>query len=452
MKLPIPPPSLRDLTTTMAADKQVLSDFLDAVPDAGGPAPGGKYRHWDTLRHCEPPEHLSVEQWWLAIKMARLGLYKPLPLKDTKGKLFRLAMPDVAWRMLRDIDARAAGALGTSEQIVQPRTRDTYIVKSLIDEAVTSSQLEGAAMTRRQALEMIRSNRHPRDKSERMVLNNYQAMHFIRSRSTEPLSPETVFRLHRILTEDTLEDPDEAGRFRTEEDDIVVQDVNGVLLHRPPSASELPSRLEEMCRFANDDGDDSFIHPVVRSILLHFWLAYDHPFTDGNGRTARALFYWSMIRRDYWLSEFISISKILRGAPSRYIRAFLYTETDDNDTTYFVLNQLRVIVRALDELYEYLEKKAHEMRETRRILDKDGLIGRVLNHRQIDVIRHALRHPHFTYTFSSHRTSHGISYQTARTDLLELTDLGLLIRGKSGGRYIFDVPADLNERLDQVQA
>ena len=60
-----------------------------------------------------------------------------------------------------------------------------------------------------------------------------------------------------------------------------------------------------------------FIHPMIRSIILHFWLAYDHPFVDGNGRTARALFYWSMLRHGYWLFEFISISQIILKGPDQ---------------------------------------------------------------------------------------------------------------------------------------
>lgn len=60
---------------------------------------------------------------------------------------------------------------------------------------------------------------------------------------------------------------------------------------------------------------------MLRAILLHFWLAYDHPFEDGNGRTARSLFYWYMRTQGYWLVEYLLISNILRKAPAQYTRA-----------------------------------------------------------------------------------------------------------------------------------
>lgn len=51
---------------------------------------------------------------------------------------------------------------------------------------------------------------------------------------------------------------------------------------------------------------------------LHFMLGYEHPFVDGNGRVARAMFDWAMLRNGYWLFEFISVSRIIRQAPAKY--------------------------------------------------------------------------------------------------------------------------------------
>jgi Fic family protein len=98
----------------------------------------------------------------------------------------------------------------------------------------------------------------------------------------------------------------------------------------------LPQRLEALCQFANKPQEKASLHPVIRAILLYLWQGYDHPFRNGNGRSARALFYWRMLREGYWLFEFISISTVLKNASAQYGRSYLYTETDDNDATYFV--------------------------------------------------------------------------------------------------------------------
>ncbi len=131
------------------------------------------------------------------------------------------------------------------------------------------------------------------------------------------------------------------------------------ILHDPPKAHELPDRIELFCEFANSQKHDPrFIHPVVKGILLHFWLAYIHPFADGNGRTARALFYWYMLANDYWLFEYLPISYHLKKSRAQYEKAFLYAEQDGDDATYFIVYHLKAIERALRSLQDYLAKIA----------------------------------------------------------------------------------------------
>jgi Fic family protein len=451
MKIPVSPPASQDLLARLYKDPARLDGVARLVRSGIGPAPAGKYRHWDVLRHLSPPEGWSHEEWWLAIKLARQQRYVELPLRDGTGDPFRLGLPDAAHRMTHRIDSDARGAIGGSAAVTNPQTRNTYLLRSLLEEAITSSQLEGASTTREAAKAMIREGRAPRDRGEHMIFNNYEAMQFVRKLRNEPLTPEKVFALQSMLTCDTLDDPSAAGRFRRADEDICVMDETGNVLHRPPDADELPQRLRALCEFANaPDGAEPFVHPVIRSILLHFWLAYDHPFVDGNGRTARALFYWSMASRGYWLAEYISISRILKQAPGKYARAFLYTETDDNDVTYFVLNQLRVVLRAIEDLHAYLERKQAEIRATEALLRRSRALRNQLNSRQLGLLSHALEHPDAEYRIEGHRNAHGVTYPTARSDLLGLAATGLLEQLKVGRSFAFRVPPDLHDRLSKL--
>ena len=219
---------------------------------------------------------------------------------------------------------------------------------------------------------------------------------------------------------------------------------DGDVIHSPPPAEQLPARLEAMCDFANANEDDEpFIHPVVRAILLHFWLAYDHPFEDGNGRTARALFYWYMRTHRYWLVEYLSISETLRKAPAKYAKSFLHTETDNRDTTHFIVYQLEVIERAVDELHAYLRRKAREVRDVEALMKGSP----DLNHRQLALLGHALRTIDASFTFQIHAASHGVTHETARNDLLPLFERGLLERRRMGRSYVFTPPPNLPDLL-----
>lgn len=437
MKVPLEPP---DIWSVLGDPESILRIVTAGIK----PTVDDAYRHWDSLRQLDPPTGLTHEEWWAGIKFARMTMLRPLPLTDRDGQHFMFAMPDPAWAMVHVIDQRASGEISFSELVANEQSRRRYLVSSLIEEAITSSQLEGASTTARVAKEMIKSGRAPRSTGEQMILDNYIAMNLIREWVDEPFTPTRVLELHRVLTTGTLEDPDAAGRLqRPDEERIVVADrQTNEVLHWPPPAEQLPGRLEEMCAFANGAEIDGFLHPVVRAILVHFWLAHDHPFVDGNGRTARALFYWAMLRQGYWLTEFLSISRILRKAPSKYARSFLYTERDGRDATYFILYQLSVVCRAIDELHAYLARKMREVRRAEELL-RDT----TLNHRQLAVIGHALRNPDAEYTFRSHMTSHRVVYESARADLLELERMGLLARRTVGRRFLFRPVSDLADRL-----
>ena len=409
-------------------------------------APG--YPHWDKLRHLDPPNGLTHEEWWAGIKIGRASVRRAIPLTDPAGTAFTYSTPDAVLRALHLVDQRAAGEIRMPEVVTTDgQARQQYLVNSLMEEAIRSSQLEGASTSRRAAKELLRTGRTPKDRSELMIVNNYVALQYMRNEIGERLTPADVLELQRILTDGTLDDPSASGRLQTahEERVVVLDRLDGGVLHRPPPAEQLPARLELMCRFANGETDDAdtFIHPAVRAILLHFWLAYEHPFEDGNGRTARILFVWLLRRHGYWLAEYLSISKILREAPSQYSRAFLLTETDEGDTTYFLLHQLEVIERAIEEMHRYLRRKATEVRGVEQLLRGSG----GFNHRQTALLSGALRNGDRTYTFTSHAQSHGVTHETARTDLRDLADRGLLQTARAGRLYRFRPAADLTEQL-----
>jgi Fic family protein len=441
LKLPTDPPGIPKLLSGLEADRTAV--VLEHLAE---PTVKGRYFHWDELRRRKPPDDLTSEEWWLTLKLARGLGRRQLPFDDTSGRPFSYVLTDKALSMLHRIDRLASGRIEVPEAITNEATKDRYLVSSLMEEAIGSSLLEGAATTRNEAKELLQSGRAPRTIAERMVVNNYLTMQHIRQDLDVPLSIDTILEIHRRVTEDTLDDPNDAGRIQEPDENRV--DVGdpidpAVVFHQPPPAEELPHLLHGLSGFANDVESEPFIHPVVRAVALHFYMSYIHPFIDGNGRTARALFYRSMLRQGYWLAEFLSISRLLYQAPVQYARSFLYTETDEADFTYFLLHQLTVICRAIDELFEYLEKKVSEVRRVERALR--SVPG--LNHRQLALLSHAIRNPDTAYTFESHRNSHNVVYQTARADLLDLEALGFLERHQVGRQYRFYAAAGLPERI-----
>ena len=433
MRIPDDPPPLAQLIRNQSPEQ-----LLHLAASQAGRVPENKYLHWSTLKFRTPPDGLTAEQWWLATKLMRRSVRYELPLVDADERPFAFTDSGHLHRLLHEVDRAVGGSVALPEDVANRQSRDFYLKSSLYEEAITSSQLEGASTTRLVAKAMLRTGRPARDRSERMILNNHQAMEFVRELATAELSLDAVLELHRIVVSGTLDDESAAGRLRRVDEEVaVVDERDGTLVFTPGDATLLPERLARIIAFANAPEKSRFLHPVVKAVLLHFMIGYEHPFVDGNGRTARAIFYWAMLRAGYSMAEFLSISTIIRKAPAQYVRAYLLSERDDNDATYFLDFHLRVLLRAIDALHGYLARKAREMRDVERLL-KDATLDVGLNHRQVAAIRSLSKQPGATYTIDEHRRAHRVTYQTARTDLLKLADLGLLTmkRTQSQGRAL----------------
>lgn len=439
MKIPARPPTV-DLDAFGSASQ--LVEALGHVNVASDP-----YLPWDRMRFHTPPSGLTLQQWWVATELQRRSQRRPLNLEDSAGGDFGYVLPDSLLKLVNEVSHKAGGNIGLAEPVTNPATRDTYVVRSLMEESITSSQLEGAATTRRVAKEMLRTGRSPRDKGEQMIWNNYQAMQFIREHRGDSLTPALVRELHSIVTFRTLEDPRDAGRVQEPQDERVhVGTDEGDVLHSPPSADQLATRLQALCDFANSaEGEGLWLPPILRALAVHFMVGFDHYFVDGNGRLARALFYWSMLRQGFWLTEFITISSILKGAPTKYAHSFLNTEYE-SDLTYFFLYHLEVLSRAFDDLELYLNEKVKERADVRRLLR-----GRHqdFNHRQLAVIELALADPLAQFTVVSHANSHHVTTETARKDLQELAANGILVRGKRGHAFVWRPAADARQALER---
>jgi Fic family protein len=446
MRLPKPPPKLKELFDQPAEELLPRLQKLQslAVEEAVREYNDQEYLHWDALRFRTPPAGLTSKEFWYAIKMRRRAGRQLLPLSFTTADTkFSYVVPTKNLEWIHHIDKQGGGAIGVSRDSVLGDESGRYLVNSLMEEAIASSQLEGASTTRKVAKEMLRANRKPKTPAEKMILNNYRAIQAVRNLQKEDLTPELLCRLQAILTEDTLENPNAVGRFRRGDEPVhVVDSATNEILHTPPPAEELEWRIKEICNFANTVSNP-FIHPVLKAAVLHFAIGYVHPFVDGNGRTARAIFYWYMLKRDYWLFEYFPISRIMVRAPSKYARAYLYTETDGGDVTYFIRYNLKAVLEAMRGFYQYLAHEEREAKEAALLLE--SFPG--LNHRQRSLIHDALKNPGIVVTIRTHQGKHRVTYPTARADLLDLARIGLLNQGKLGKTLVFNPAEDLRKRL-----
>ena len=439
MKKPEPPPYVSasykygDVLDDLI-NKGKYREFIDITQN--------RYLYWDKWKYLAKDWSIDPKQLWGAVKSSRLsGIRLYLDSFPTCS----ISSPAIVQELLHECDMNLGGNM-QGDSIVPADEKDRYLISSLMEEAIASSQLEGADTSRKFAKEMLANNTRPRNISEQMIVNNYAAMQWIVQNKKLPITLQNICTLHAIITSNTLSNSAEEGVFRTDNEVVVRSTQTGEILHQPPAYEELEKMILQFCAFCNDEKKESyFIHPVSKGIIIHFLLGYIHPFSDGNGRTARVLFYWYLIKKGYWLIEYMSVSRIILQSKAKYARAYLYTEMDEFDLTYFIVYNLQCIIKALEDL------KAHIKRKT---LEKRNLLGLLRNtkwnSRQLSLLQEILTDPVQSFTVNGIQTMFNISNQTARNDLNDLVSAGLLLERKDGRKILYIPVQDIQSKIEKT--
>ncbi|WP_276169082.1 Fic family protein [Zobellia alginiliquefaciens] len=387
------------------------------------------YLYWDKIKYVKKPNSLEMEypedypsEVWRLVKTQRMLNLRSYSLRrwDDDGRFpsrvgidYKFYPNSSLQQKLHYLDFNFGAGI-QKEKLLSDLDKDQYLNNALMEESIFSSMVEGATTTRVKAKEMLRKNKKPKSKSEQMILNNYQAIQFISEHQEEDMSIDKLFEIHRLVTVDTLEDSN-IGVFRTSDDVHVMNDITGEIIHTPPKFEELNELMQSFCEFFNSNPKENFIHPIVKASILHFLIGYVHPFVDGNGRTARAIFYWYLLKNGYWLAEYLSISRVIIKSKVQYEKAYIYTEIDDMDVTYFVHYQVKVLTQAFEDLKEYVAKQKIEQHSFSKFLKIDGV-----NERQAQILFWIEKDGNRSFTVKEIETIFSVTNQTARADLEEL--------------------------------
>lgn len=405
------PPKIDKKTLVNALLKGIDPNIMPVVDKAND-----DYEYWDKVKYKKLPEGFTPQMLWANVKASRLR--SMIPVWEKYG--INLCITSQMQRMCHEFDMKF-GSFWEVEGDAQSAEKKYYLSSSLMEEAIYSSKMEGASTTRIVAKEMLRKKKSPQNKSQQMIANNYNTIQYIVEHKDEPLTEEALLHIHRLMTEKTMDNPEDAGRFRTNDKVVVADMVEGDIIYTPPSFQEIPEFVESLCNFFNNDNPRTFIHPIIRGIIVHFMLAFMHPFADGNGRTARALFYWYMLKEKYWLTEYMSISRVIAKSKPSYEKSFRYVENDGNDIGYFVAYNLRALEISFQQLTDYIQRKQHEKKAATSFM-----IAGNINYRQAMILQRLKEEPNTIMTVKDVQEQFSVSSMTARKDLSDLVQQGYL--------------------------
>ncbi len=401
-----PPKYKQDDNTISLMVKLQLDGILKNIQD--------DYLYWDKIKYKS--KDANPEDLWNAVKLHRL--INSNSIKFGKYR-FQFMITDYMQRALHLFDMHIGGTLGSNIGIAET-DKTKFIISSIMEEAISSSQMEGANTTRKKAKEMIQQEQKPKNKSEHMIMNNFITMKHIVQHKDEDITPEKILYIHKLISNKTLDDFKDEGQFRDNDDIHVVNYTDSEIVHTPPSKNELDDIVKDLCEFFNNE-TSNFIHPIIKGCIIHFMVGWIHPFTDGNGRTARAIFYWYMLKKGYWLTEYLSISRIIKDTKNQYEKSYLYSEIDGNDLSYFITYHIKTMEKAFDALKLYINRKQKEVFQAAKFM-KIAFV----NERMAQILKIVNDDSDRVLNIKEIEKRFIISNFTARSDLKTLVNLGFL--------------------------
>jgi Fic family protein len=323
------------------------------------------------------------------------------------------------------------------QKIVQNSNfKEEFFLDSMVEEAITSAIYEGANSTKAKAQELIVTEQAPKNKDEWMLINNYHALQWIKENRSKSLSTDLIKEVHAIVTRNTLEvdDANFSGRFR--DDAVFVRSSLNEVKHEGVNHELVEASLNEAIHTATKNR--RYFPAVIKGILMHYYIAYVHPFFDGNGRTARAVFYFKAMKNNLTFVELLSVSAYLKNHGKQYERSFEKVVQNDFDVTYFIDFNLDALLEAI----EAVEKKVDYLLSLMVLREKQKL-----SENQVGLLQRLALNRFRKITIEEYATRIDKSREIARQELKQLSQLKLLVEEKDSKKFIYQIDKHELDRL-----
>ena len=347
--------------------------------------------------------------------------YKEIPIKAFDGT------PIVYLENYAGVDIR-------SIKLLLRRQAEGYGVKAAEDEILSSSAIESIDFSR-DSIRNILKGLAPKDEEENRILGQKRGLEFIAD-SSNGMNEENLFKLYMMTVGDFLNGDDrlpEGAYYRNDAVYIVSDRVE----HSGIDYKLLPQYMRDLFDFARaEDGIDE----LLKAAIIHFQIAYLHPYFDGNGRMARMVHLWYLIQRGYQTALFVPFSSLIAKSRKEYYAAFTAAEENSKisgvmDVTPFlkyfaemVYNKMPQAVIADDILAIY-----REAAEAGQITEKEASLWRfVLSN-------------YGSGEFSTKQLERDFgdaAYATIRGFVLKFQDMGMLSSIAYGNRVKYRVKAE----------
>jgi Fic family protein len=248
------------------------------------------------------------------------------------------------------------GSIEAAKEVIENAPLLPYWEKKFQDEALLrtthyGTHIEGNELSLTQVQKIMDGERIvARERDIQEVINYRKVIEYIGNNSSKTIDEDLILGLHKIVVHSILSEED-AGAFRQKE--VVIRNsITGDVAFRPPKAIEVPWQIKDLMHFINEESE---IHPVLKSAIVHYEFVRIHPFLDGNGRVGRALSMLVLFMNGYDIRNFFSLEEHFDRDPESYYGALQSVQAKKGDQTDWLSYFTECLAAELAKIKEKIE-------------------------------------------------------------------------------------------------
>ncbi len=344
--------------------------------------------------------------------------YKALPLSDFDGNSIVF------------IENHAAINQNAVKLLLQSQDQ-YYGIKAAEDEIIATSAIESIDFSR-DSVRRILKGMAPNDEQEIRILGVKHGLEFIADTANK-ITEENLYKLYMMTVGEFLSGDDKLldGNLYRHDTVYVVSDR---VEHSGLDHKKVPEFMKSLIEFINaEDG----INDLIKAAVIHFYIAYVHPYFDGNGRMARLVHLWFLIQKGYQSALFIPFSSQIEKSRKAYYDAF--TAVEENKNYSGIIDVTPFILYFINNVYNKINEGSAAV-ETLTAYEDAVKSGRVTE-KETKLWKFVLS-CYGTEEFSTKRLEKDFgdaAYATIRGFVLKFEELGLLSSVKYGPRVKYKV-------------
>ena len=354
------------------------------------------------------------------VALFKTSVYKTLPLADFRGNALVYA------------DSTAHVDIRTLKLLLTPqKPGSSYGLRAMEDEIASTLAIERIDFDR-DSVRKILQGYAPADRREERIFGIKKGLAFIAD-PTNAISEESIFTLYDMTVGRYLNETDrlKAGeKYRHDAVYVMGQDIE----HAGLSHLELPAYMR---RFVDFTREDSPMDDLLKAAVIHFYLAYLHPYFDGNGRMARLMHMWFLQRQGYPSTMFVPFSGYIERSRKQYYDAFSLVEA--NTRISHVTDVTPFLAYFVEHVYNKIDSPAARpdtLRAFTQALESGSITAK---ERDLwGFVLSAYGAGEFS-TKQLERDFGNAAYATIRGFVLKFCELGLLKAQKYGSRIRYSV-------------